>query len=889
MAREQGTKGMEDIRYPAGYSALSFGVGMALGFLFIYLVFISPIVRGLVGLIDPLQLPIKIVAGLFLYLATIGLGGALAGGLGGLSIGRFSQATTRRRFVWRGALSFFFAHAVMALPTVALVAAASFFNQDLDVSWTKLPRLLLLIGLLYGLVGGLLFGLLTVGLRRFFWVVLAAMGGFGLGGLLFGLVVRGAADWNAGLLRLLAVVAGFFLFGAAGGGPIAFVCKRYQDEKRFLPDSTLWKVVRVGLGVFLALLAGFAVYNIYGLAKVVRPPLAQQLILSTVATHWLPAEGVAPTAVSTTAEGACDNNVPVLPEGGQMVAKPTWSPCYDPPLIATDQDGVRHAVWYSDAVQRVLGSTLSSHFIMESVERDGDWTGPAILVETKSRVTPRVSSDAEQRLYVSWEDAGETQALSMTPYHCEALPAGDISRVVYEAVRQEAFRPAEDPVTYCGNRFDRLHFAPNPKAPAQPYGETPRGAFDTVAELVTEAQYEVLFVTMQWDAPSDVISPGDTLTLALAELYKKVQANPEQYPRGMTVRILLGNLPEVAIFSFADQLHHVAISMRKAGIDKGSDPETGWKIEVANYNGNLPHAHSKFLVVDGKTAVAAGFNYSYLHLEEDYPSDLALGLIDMGLQMTGPIAQTAMAAYDDLWRNSSTITCLTEPPLSALLFTFLCGTRPSEVSHVPEVLRFYPATAENETAAFALHHTYRHLEADEALLAAIGAAQESIILFEVNFSLSTPCIILAQIGDYCTGADFAPVYMLALRDAILNNDVHVSVMMEESAMNGIENRTGIRWLTRQLEGTGKEGNLDLRFSGHKMHTKAVLVDEAFLFVGSQNFHYSAWGPNSLTEYNIGTDDPQAIAQFSAEFDYWWERAIPVEAIMRQEDFLASGN
>jgi cardiolipin synthase len=208
---------------------------------------------------------------------------------------------------------------------------------------------------------------------------------------------------------------------------------------------------------------------------------------------------------------------------------------------------------------------------------------------------------------------------------------------------------------------------------------------------------------------------------------------------------------------------------------------------------------------------------------------------------------------------------------------------------VPEVLRFYPAEPETDSSAFALHHTYRHLESDEALLAAIGGAQETIDLFEVNFSLNTPCLVLAQISDLCTSEGFAPEYMIALRDAILENDIHVRVMMEESAMNGLENRAGIRWLTKQVEGTGKEDNIDLRFSGNKMHNKAMLIDKEFLSVGSQNFHYSAWGSPSLTEYNIATDDPDAVEEFLAEYEYWWDQAIPVEEIMGQEDILAELN
>ena len=166
-------------------------------------------------------------------------------------------------------------------------------------------------------------------------------------------------------------------------------------------------------------------------------------------------------------------------------------------------------------------------------------------------------------------------------------------------------------------------------------------------------------------------------------------------------------------------------------------------------------------------------------------------------------------------------------------------------------------------------------------LAAIAAAKESIDLYEVNFSLNSPCLVLTTLSDLCLQEDFAPVYMLALRDAVLENDVQIRVMMEESAMNGIENRAGILWLYNQLAAQGKEDNVTLRFSANKMHNKAMLVDQEFLSVGSQNFHYSAWGSPSLTEYNLATDDPEAVAEFQSEYEYWWAQAIPVEEVIGQ--------
>ncbi len=340
----------------------------------------------------------------------------------------------------------------------------------------------------------------------------------------------------------------------------------------------------------------------------------------------------------------CLNNQVVVAEGGSKLGSDDWEPCFADPVVAEAADGRLHAIWYSDLIWHRDGSSTQGNYLLETILDQEGWTEPAIVAQLASRVEPQLSRDNEGTLYLGWDDGGEERVLSMTPYSCDELPTGDISQIVYEVVRQEQFHNPADPITFCGNHFDRLHFTPNPAAPGQPFSDTPLGAFDTVADVVRGAQYEVLFVTMQWDAPSDIAGPGDALTRAVADLYEKVKANPQNYPRGMTVRIMLGNLPETTLLSFSSQLHHVIVDLKEAGLDLNPDPELGWKVELADYEGSLPHAHSKFLVVDGKTAVAAGFNYSYLHLEDNYPSEEALGMTDMGLQMTGPVAQTVMAA-----------------------------------------------------------------------------------------------------------------------------------------------------------------------------------------------------------------------------------------------------
>ena len=877
MSDDTTTGGNGAAERPILMTALAMGAGTALGFFITYILLRSPFIRTIAGIVPDSQPFIQLLFGILLFLGTLGLGGALAGLLGGHAISRFSAATSESAFEWRGALSFFAAQALMALPALAVVAIVSFFNEDIDVHYSKLIVVFGLIGLLYGLLGGLLFGILTAGVRRTFWITLAAMAGFGAGGLLLGLTLRGAAEFDPGFWRLLLATAGFFLFGAAGGTALAYVYQGYQDRRTVFPDSTAGRVAKYAFVGALLLLALIALSNILDLARIVRPDLATQLVLPTVGTGWVDAGGATGSVAATpSAQIFCQDGRVNVSGGTEAAGVAQWAPCFTDPVVATDANAVQHALWYTNELARQDGGKTAGHFIVESLLDGGEWSAPAIVARPGAEVEPLLTGTDAGTLYLTWEGAGSS--LSMTPYACDGPPQGTISQAVYDAVRSERFHIASDPIPYCGNRFDRMHFTPNPISPEQTLAPTPLGAFDTVGDMVRNAKYEVNFVNMQWDAPSDYLSPGDAMAVAVRNLYEKVKANPEAYPRGMTVRILLGNLPELAVLSLADQTHHVITDMITAGVVQ-SDPEIGWTVMLGNYQGNLPHAHSKFMVVDGETAVAAGFNYSYLHLDKDLQQYyLDLSMTDMGLQMTGPVAQMVLAAYDDLWANSDRITCWGNPPPSKLLFSLFCGTEPTEVMHTPEALRFRVAE-DNDYAAFALHHTFAHLESDEALLAAIGAARDSIDLFEVNFSLSTPCLVLSLISDFCTAENYAPPYMIALRDAVINNDIHLRVMMEETAMNGIENRTGVLWLYEQLAAAGKEDNVELRFSSNKMHNKAMLVDKEFLSVGSQNFHYSAWGSPSLTEYNLATDDPAAVEQFLHEYEYWWERALPVKDLV----------
>jgi len=122
----------------------------------------------------------------------------------------------------------------------------------------------------------------------------------------------------------------------------------------------------------------------------------------------------------------------------------------------------------------------------------------------------------------------------------------------------------------------------------------------------------------------------------------------------------------------------------------------------------------------------------------------------------------------------------------------------------------------------------------------------------------------------------APEYMAALMDAIETNQVKTRVLVKKKPIEAIENNIAVREFRQALAKRGLSDLVEFRFFNDSVHAKAVLIDKSFLLVGSQNFHYSAFGKGiGLTEFNIGTDDPQAIADFRRTFEYYWERGTPI--------------
>lgn len=542
------------------------------------------------------------------------------------------------------------------------------------------------------------------------------------------------------------------------------------------------------------------------------------------------------------------------------------TPCTSRPALALDAQGQLRVVWFSSQITNANQVIRPASLLVESVQTAVSWTPPTIVGHSSPQGQPALGTAPAGLLHLAWAGDNGLQTASHLPYTCNPADLSRLGQILYDLARQDTYTPPSDPIPFCHNQYDQFLITPNPQPEYQlPEPPTPNGAFDVMAALIRDARYEVLLTTMWYGAQADGGSPGTVIATAVADLYRNLQAHPEQYPRGLTVRIMLGNPPELALGETTGQLWVLLDDLRQAGIDTMVDEELGWRLEVADFEGNLPHSHVKAMVVDGKTAVTVGYNMTADHLPSTHPSGRGGDRFDLGLQMTGPVAQPTLRMFDDMWRGADGRTCLDLNPPLGIPWQITCYDHTAAADHVPEVLNFY--LADSSSAAFSMYRSHKHGLADVQTAAVIGAAQERVDIVHVMFSLNLVCN-LNVLFNICS-VDHAPIYQEALIRAA-QNGAHLRILVKPVPFEGIENKIALDAFLLRLQELGLEDQVEVRLYDGPMHPKVGLIDDELLIVGSQNLHYSAfnetWG---LTEHSIGTDDKQAITDFKRIFEVEW--------------------
>jgi cardiolipin synthase len=555
-------------------------------------------------------------------------------------------------------------------------------------------------------------------------------------------------------------------------------------------------------------------------------------------------------------------------DGSQTVS--TLS-CGSRPEMAQDNQGTLHLIWFGDLVMDVNGQTQPQALIYESTQTDNIWSESTIISRTSGPTQPSIAT-TESHLHLVWQNSltGKSGIAysNFIPYNCDEYPLDGISQIAYDVARRPDYRPTEDIIPYCQNQVHQLVHMPNPDPAFSDETPNPNGGFDEFAQLAQTAQYELLFTTMWYEADQNGDSPGAVLAGSIAALYEKLKTNPEQYPRGLTVRILTGNPPQLNLQPFSDQPYSVLADLRNAGVDKMIDPDIGWRLEVADFEGAMPHSHTKFMVVDGKSALIAGFNMEYVHYPVDHPSGLGADKQDLGVLVSGPIVQNVHRTFDDLWEGSPQLTCSDFYP-SFIPWQATCQRETGTSDHVPEVLNYFLPGA--GSTIFSMYRSKEHDEADRIVESSLGAAQNQVDAMHTMFAMEMVCDLnlLYKLCDFSEATEYLDGLMQAAE-----NGATIRLIIYPKPLNGIENTVAYDVFVNELENRGLRDQVEIRFLEELMHYKTSLIDNEFLIVGSQNFHYSAYGKGEgLSEYSLGTDDRQAIEDYQRLFDYKWERSV----------------
>jgi phosphatidylserine/phosphatidylglycerophosphate/cardiolipin synthase-like enzyme len=881
-----------------------FTLSLLAGGLFIALLAQLDVGAWLLNLIDETQVFQKILALPLIAGLLLALGGFVIGGGGGWILASILGTTKRLRVLIGSGVAFALTTSLLMLVFLLVTAFLGLYNNLTTNPISQYGILFGLYGLVFGLVVGVLLALMTVHIRHSWRVVLASVAGFILGGVVMGILLK-LVNPTAGyqthpilttIVLLLALAAPIFFGGGALGIAYGQIRRRSEAAQKAVEttQNPTWQAVVVGLtGAVVAFWFISLLGTISSFLEIDPADLQSQLTLQTVGVAWseaqatdltpgspdLPAAGTDPVQITgpdqqvhmawCSATGFIEYQA-----GSQPVEQISFPGCQAAPVLAFGQDGRAHLAWYTNEIQDTNGVNRPASLLVESIRLESGWSDPAIAAEADEPEYLALAADEVGNLRLAWASANQDpRAAIQETYQCSPEDLSQLQQAVLNTIVSGNFYPAGTEIPFCRNQYQRIIYTPNPQPVYSDDPETPNGGFDRVASLADEAEYEVLFATMQYEPNTSPPSPGSTLTEEISSLYEQVKASPQDYPRGMTVRILLGNYPEMSDFTWGTQIVDVITDLRAAGVDKMVDPEIGWRLEVANFAGTYPHSHTKFIVIDGRIIAGVGFNYGYLHLPLDHPSGRGYDMLDLGLQVTGPAAQPAISVYDDMWEGADQVHC-DSLSLEDENWVNTCQELKATASHVPEVLRTY-LPQDGSSNSFSLYRSQVYKEVDTALAAALANAQETIDLLHVNFSLELICMANLVFPDLCTIENALP-YMDAMLDAIEQNGARVRVIMENTNSNGLENRVAAEVFMEELAKRGLEDQVEFRFYNGKLHAKATLIDDELLAIGSHNMHYSSWGEAGLTEFVITTDDPQAIEEFKGLYETKWAEAIPYD-------------
>jgi phosphatidylserine/phosphatidylglycerophosphate/cardiolipin synthase-like enzyme len=257
--------------------------------------------------------------------------------------------------------------------------------------------------------------------------------------------------------------------------------------------------------------------------------------------------------------------------------------------------------------------------------------------------------------------------------------------------------------------------------------------------------------------------------------------------------------------------------------------------------------HSKVVVIDGRDAFIGGNNI-------DNPEES-----DVTLLVKGSIVDSLLLEFDDAFSKGN-ILSVNKPSSAAELLRSHALNPPNIDPGVGDQLIQIVAKDSNRNLFSRLDSP-----ANRAILQAIDIAQSEIKLTSPNFNQMTVWNHLSAAIDRGIS-----VKLLVPRD-YLNLASFIDSAPNRSLSILWRNLTPEQQAKFQIRWFSIDGK-----STHPTHSKAVIIDDSWAYIGSQNTDCQSWGFSR--EVGLGITDPTVVKSLAAAvFDSHWATGIPLKA------------
>jgi putative cardiolipin synthase len=349
--------------------------------------------------------------------------------------------------------------------------------------------------------------------------------------------------------------------------------------------------------------------------------------------------------------------------------------------------------------------------------------------------------------------------------------------------------------------------------------------------------------------------------------------------RGVRVRILVDDLDARAKNDgFAALDAHPMIEVRlynPLATRSGKLRKAG---EFATGFSRLNHRmHNKSWIADNRIALVGGRNLG----DEYFDAHDGTNFVDLDFLMVGPVVEQASASFDRFWNSESNFPIaqlaprlVNEQSLARVRLALEAATAELASSGYAEILREDPRVQELLAGETALHWTPSWtFVSDDPMKTTFEQDQRSAVLQVMRLAIDGAERELTLISPYFVPGERGTASLVAVRaegievriltNSLAANDValvHGGYMRYRPTL--LENDVKL-W---ELKPTGTEAQAFslVGSSGSSLHTKAMIVDDAVVFVGSYNLDPRSTSLN--TEQGVLAVHPALARELMALFD-----------------------